>query len=93
MTSHLRDGVGSLTVDPSQSYDYRLEKVKVVTRVPLGNIVSIQKGSITFPVPTADILQTVCRYVDPQARIFSLPCKMLVEMCGRITDSWCFTDP
>lgn len=28
----------------SQSYDYTLEKVKMYTRVPLGDIVGITKG-------------------------------------------------
>ena len=31
---------------PAQSYDYTLEKVKMYTRVPLGDIVGITKGKL-----------------------------------------------
>ena len=41
-----------------KSYDYTLEKVKIYTRVPLGDIIGITKGQFTTStdVPTAHVM-------------------------------------
>lgn len=39
-------------IDAGQSYDYTLEKVKIYTRIPLGDIVGISKGAGFHPSAT-----------------------------------------
>ncbi len=52
-----RTRIGGILILVLQSYDYTLEKVKMYTRVPLGDIVGITKGRFAHIV--------VCHYQRP----------------------------
>lgn len=59
-----------------QSYDYTLEKVRLYTRVPLGDIVSITKGMLCIPNrrdPMLTLRYSRCLYIITLGRGQSRP--------------------